>query len=235
MIDPSDRPPRKRKRSKPPTEQGAKASAKHEPRAAVDAQQPHAPQEAAGSRWTSTTPWVLVAGLAGGYIIGREVTLYQGSDAGDRAPTASVTQDVSGAAKAYASVAEFPAGWITDTSMPALAGLDEAQKVTVLQAFNERNCECGCPFGSVANCLAKDPNCPRSPQLAKHAVDLAKRGSSLAEILAGIDAKQAALGGKPAGAAAPPAGPAYVELAAHSPRKGPKHAKVTVVEFSEFQ
>ena len=33
----------------------------------------------------------------------------------------------------------------------------------------------------------------------------------------------------------PPAGPAYVELAAYNARKGPKHAKVTVVEFSDFQ
>jgi hypothetical protein len=33
----------------------------------------------------------------------------------------------------------------------------------------------------------------------------------------------------------PEAGPAYVELAAWSPRKGPEHAKVTIVEFSDYQ
>ncbi len=33
----------------------------------------------------------------------------------------------------------------------------------------------------------------------------------------------------------PDPGPAYIELAAWSPRKGPNHAKVTVVEFSDFQ
>jgi len=32
-----------------------------------------------------------------------------------------------------------------------------------------------------------------------------------------------------------PAGPAYIELAAYNARKGPKHAKVTLVEFSDFQ
>ena len=33
----------------------------------------------------------------------------------------------------------------------------------------------------------------------------------------------------------PPPKPAYVEIAAHNPRKGPKAAKVTIVEFSDFQ
>jgi protein-disulfide isomerase len=41
---------------------------------------------------------------------------------------------------------------------------------------------------------------------------------------------------KPAARPAPaPEGPVYVELAAYNARKGPKDAKVTVVEFSDFQ
>jgi protein-disulfide isomerase len=32
-----------------------------------------------------------------------------------------------------------------------------------------------------------------------------------------------------------PTGPVYVAVAEHSPRKGPLHAKVTVLEFSDFQ
>jgi len=60
------------------------------------------------------------------------------------------------------------------------------------------------------------------------------------EILAAIDAKQADMGGggkKPSAPAADaPAGPPRrVELAAWNPRKGAKAAKVTIVEFSDFQ
>jgi protein-disulfide isomerase len=40
---------------------------------------------------------------------------------------------------------------------------------------------------------------------------------------------------RPARAKRPDPGPAYIELAAWSPRKGPPHAKVTIVEFSDFQ
>ena len=44
-------------------------------------------------------------------------------------------------------------------------------------------------------------------------------------------------GNKPAPAAAPepPSTPRPVALAAWNPRKGPKAAKVTLVEFSDFQ
>ncbi len=40
---------------------------------------------------------------------------------------------------------------------------------------------------------------------------------------------------RPARAQRPEPGPAFVELAAWSPRKGPAHAKVTLIEFSDFQ
>ncbi len=33
----------------------------------------------------------------------------------------------------------------------------------------------------------------------------------------------------------PPSAPVYIELADYSPRIGPKHAKVTILEFSDFQ
>src|SRR5262249_51862144 len=111
-------------------------------------------------------------------------------------------------------------------------------KTTVMAALNQRDCECGCKMGSLAVCLKKDPNCPRSPVLARHAVDLVKQGKALPEILSGIDAKQKELagGGAPAQQApAEPTTPRKVELAAWNPRKGPKAAKVTLVEFSDFQ
>ena len=59
---------------------------------------------------------------------------------------------------------------------------------------------------------------------------------------AGAPAKQAqpagergAIGKAQKGKRTQATGPAYVEIAAHNPRKGPKHAKVTLVEFTDFQ
>ena len=72
-----------------------------------------------------------------------------------------------------------------------------------MQALNERDCECGCGMGKIAGCIKKDPNCPRSPNLAKAAIDLVKQGKGLGEILAAIDDKQKPSGGSPSPSAAP--------------------------------
>lgn len=40
---------------------------------------------------------------------------------------------------------------------------------------------------------------------------------------------------RPSRARGPEPGPAHIALAAWSPRKGPEHAKVTILEFSDFQ
>ena len=71
--------------------------------------------------------------------------------------------------------------------------------------MNERNCECGCGMGSIATCVKKDPNCPRSPGLAKLAIDMAKQGKGIGEILAAIDEKQKPARQRGRGGA-PPAG-----------------------------
>jgi hypothetical protein len=200
------------------------------------------PRTPAGrSRFSGSAVWPLVTGLAVGFIVGRESHRFGGDtktgDAPSEAPTAAVTDKT---AKSYASQAEFPDSWVKEAAIgnagTLFAGLTEAQKATVLQALNERNCECGCGMGSLALCLGKDPNCPRSPAMAKLAVDLVKQGKSAADIEAAIDAKQKEMA-KPAAAPAaePPSTPRKVELAAWNPRKGPKAAKVTVVEFSDFQ
>jgi hypothetical protein len=188
--------------------------------------------------------WPLIAGLAIGFAVGREAYRFGGGGEGksaDAAASPSAAPDKAAAVKAYAKMADFPSGWLKDADLgnagSALAGLTDAQKTTVMQAMNERNCECGCGMGSLATCLQKDPNCPRSPQMAKLAVDLVKQGKTVAEIEAAIDAKQKEAGGNKPAAAAPeqPTGPRLIELAAWNPRKGPKAAKVTIVEFSDFQ
>ena len=203
-------------------------------------------RENEASRNWGATVWPLVTGLAVGFLVGRET----GNGGGAR-PHDGATADTKGAgdtpsaaaklpAKVYKSQSEFPAGWLKESDLSAVAGLSfagmtDAQKTTALQALNERNCECGCGMGSIATCVKKDPNCPRSPGLAKLAVDMSKQGKGIGEILAAVDEKQKPAPGAAAPAAAKPTGPRKILLTSTMPRTGPKAAKVTIAEFSDFQ
>ena len=204
------------------------------------------------SRNFGATIWPLVAGLAVGILIGRETAGGGGRGRDSASATADKAEPAAAAAaapagtkmpaKLYKSPGEFPAAWLKEADLSSVtglsfAGLTDAQKTTALQAMNERNCECGCGMGSIATCVKKDPNCPRSPGLAKLAVDMAKQGKGMGEILAAIDDRQ-----KPAAGAAPspaaeakPAGPRKVPIDPTMPRTGAKTAKVTIAEFSDFQ
>ena len=193
-------------------------------------------------------PWALVVGLLAGFVIGREMGPRQAAQADAvqavaAAPGAAPSAAPAAAlpAKIYGSESEFPAGWMKSAELTGVKdlswdGLNDKQKATAMQAMNERNCECGCGMGSVAICAKKDPNCPRSPKMAKVVVDMAKQGKSLADLLTYMDGENPKKGAAAAPAAAePPPGPKKVSLLPHSPRKGPKAAKVTIVEFSDFQ
>jgi protein-disulfide isomerase len=196
--------------------------------------------------WTANI-WPLIAGLSLGFVVGRET----GGGRGDAAKVADKAGDTPSAAaapgaaklpdKVYKTQAEFPAGWLKESDLASVtalsfAGLTDGQKATALQAMNERDCECGCGMGKIATCVKKDPNCPRSPGLAKLAIDMSKQGKGLGEILAAIDDRQKPAPGAPSAAApAQPSGPRKVLLTSTMPRKGPKAAKVTIAEFSDFQ
>jgi protein-disulfide isomerase len=198
-----------------------------------------------GTAWGATI-WPLLTGLALGYIVGNKTAgggrpADSGEGAADKlAADKAVPAGTRLPAKVYKSQSEFPSDWTKEADLASvttisLAGLSDGQKVTVLQALNERNCECGCGMGKIAGCVKKDPNCPRSPNLAKLAIDMAKQGKGLPEILAAIDDKQKPAAGAPAPGAAPAAGSKKITPFSHDLRLGAKATKVTIVEFSDFQ
>jgi protein-disulfide isomerase len=195
--------------------------------------------------WTAAI-WPLVTGLAVGFLVGRETNGHGSASAsggeaaaaekgGDKVPAGTKMPD-----KIYKSESEFPAGWIKEADLASVttvsfAGMTPAQKVTTLQALNERDCECGCGMGKIAGCLKKDPNCPRSPNMARLAIDMAKQGKGLGEILAAIDDKQKPSAPAPSAGAPAAGGSKKVVPFAHDLRRGAKATKVTIVEFSDFQ
>jgi protein-disulfide isomerase len=204
--------------------------------------------EPSPSRNWAATIWPLITGLAVGFLVGRETSggVRSGASASaDSAPAEKAADNVPAGtklpAKIYKSQGDFPADWVKEADLASVtsisfAGMTDGQKTTALQAMNERNCECGCGMGKIGACLKKDPNCPRSPNLAKLAIDMAKQGKGMGEILAAIDDKQKpAAGAPPSAAPTPPGGAKKVVPTAHDLRRGPKASKVTIVEFSDFQ
>jgi protein-disulfide isomerase len=194
--------------------------------------------------WTAAI-WPLITGLAVGFLVGRE-TASKGSggptaaDTSADRPTQAVPAGTKMPAKVYKSETEFPEGWTKSADLVTVTGvsfdgLTPAQKVTALQALNERDCECGCGMGKIAGCLKKDPNCPRSPNLARLAIDMSKQGKGLGEILAAIDEKQKPVAPSNNNNAPPAGGSKKVVPFSHDLRRGAKATKVTIVEFSDFQ
>jgi protein-disulfide isomerase len=180
----------------------------------------------------------LVAGLAVGFAIGQNVGTRSASREAEPAKVAAGAAAPS--ANTYKSETQFPAKWLKSSDLTSVSGvsfdgMSDGQKAVALQVLNEHKCECGCNMESIAECAKKDSSCPRSPKLVRDILAMAKQGKGQSDLLAYLDRENKGSGAAAPSAPAAPAGPKKVAIPANAPRKGPKAAKVTIVEFSDFQ
>ena len=172
----------------------------------------------------SNVVWALVAGLAVGYIVGNKLPMSGGG--GGSSPSARTAESGS---------TEIPKDWITEKEIGAeasFAGLTAAQRFNALKVLNSKPCDCGCPHGTIAKCKKEDPACPVAPSEIALA---AARSEGRQDATKRSSRRRRSRISRRRRAGASRRRPQKVLLASWTPVKGPKYAKVTILEFSDFQ
>lgn len=130
----------------------------------------------------------------------------------------------------FVSAALFAqSGWQTAATLPSVdfAGLTKAQRETALQVLRSESCACGCDM-KIAQCRMEDPKCGVSRRLAAFVVKEAATGKNAAAIRTALvkfaSAPEMLLEDK-----------AVPISISGDPVRGPGDAKITIVEFSDFQ
>jgi protein-disulfide isomerase len=121
--------------------------------------------------------------------------------------------------------------WQTVTNLAGVdfSGLTPARKTLALKALRTQSCTCGCGM-KVAECRVKDPNCSFSRGLASVTVGAIKAGKT--ETAAIAESKASKFGSRPAPKLLDDPVPIPT---LGSPVMGPANARITLVEFSDFQ
>lgn len=127
-----------------------------------------------------------------------------------------------------AAFAQAPATWQTATEFPGLdqTGLSAAQKHTLLTLIRAQSCSCGCTM-HIAECRVKDPRCGVSRGLTAMVARELREGKTADAIRADLEHRMKE---------APPVLDEAVKISIEGdPIKGPANARITLVEFSDFQ
>jgi hypothetical protein len=129
---------------------------------------------------------------------------------------------------ALAAFAQTPDSWQTATDLPGVdqSGLSAQQKRLLLNLLRTEGCNCGCTM-KIAECRVSDPKCGRSQSLADMATRELREGKSVDAVSAELKRKMDE---------APPLLDEPVSIPIDGdPVRGPGNAKITLVEFSDFQ
>jgi hypothetical protein len=127
-----------------------------------------------------------------------------------------------------AGFAQTPANWQAATDFPGLdqTGLSAQQKQTLLTLIRAQSCTCGCAM-HIAECRVEDPRCGVSRGLAAMVVREMREGKSADAVRTDLERRMKE---------APPVLDEAVKIPIDGdPVKGPATARITLVEFSDFQ
>ena len=121
--------------------------------------------------------------------------------------------------------------WQTAAELPGIdfSGLPPAQKAAALKILREEGCNCGCGM-KIAECRIEDPACTYSRSLANTAIREFQSGKTATLVRAKVH--ELATQGPPEPKTLEDPVPISIN---GDPFRGPANAKVTIVEFSDFQ